>query len=574
MTDTQKKASNPAISTWLAAHAGTGKTKVLVDRVLRLLLAGESPSSILCITYTKAAAVVMQLRIRDRLSQWVRMDRALLCQELEQLLEQDTPISDAQVAQARSLLCRMIDDAQGIRVMTIHAFCQSVLARFPIEAGMAPHFQLLDDRSAKELLKEAKQRLLTHALHERTATRLKAAITHVVCRVSDRGFQQLIDELLAEYLHMSAMFRHQDAEKRLLRNIYQRLEIEPDISLATMVGRAFSYSDAHRAALRQACELLGAGGANMKKFGAVLADWLEKGPTLEAFDVYARAFLTAKGEMRAVSSFYSKEFAKDYPALAQALDHEKERVFALVQQSKQQEVAAFSAALVTLAQGVLAIYQTLKETHSWIDYDDLIAFTLGLFAQEGMAAWIMEKMDGQFRHIMLDEAQDTSPLQWLLTHRLVEGFLLGNVAEAGSRSLFVVGDEKQSIYQFQGAAPEQFWLSNQNYADYFTAAGLAFQSLSLERSFRSTEAVLRVVDSTFAHNGFESGLGNPIKHEIHRTGQAGCVELWPLIRKKEKQIRMAWSDQAPSYLQVSLAQELCSTMVSAIQEWLATGQVL
>ena len=574
MNNPQKQASDPRISTWLAAHAGTGKTKVLVDRVLRLLLAGEAPSSILCITYTKAAAVVMQLRIRNKLRAWVRMDESLLCGEISALLDQSAAVSEAQIAQARSLLCRMIEDDFGIRVMTIHAFCQSVLARFPIEAGMAPHFQLLDDRSAKELLGEAKQRLLLKAKHERTATELKAAIEYVACRVSDGGFQQLMDELMAEYLNISAMLRHANAEQRVLKDIYRSLGVEPGMTLQQLFDREFSYDPAHLSALREACAILCVGGPNMTKLGNALARWLEQGPALDGVWDYTKAHVTLDNKKRAISSFYTKEFLTHHPDLAQTLDREQDRVLRFITQANHLEVAQFSAALVTIAHGLLAVYQVLKEERSWVDYDDLIAFTLGLFAQEGMADWVMEKMDGQFRHIMLDEAQDTSPLQWSLTHRLVEGFLMSNVTEAGSRSLFVVGDEKQSIYQFQGADPEQFWRSNRHYAEYFAAAELPFQSLSLDCSYRSTQAVLRVVDSTFAHNGFASGVATPIQHQVFRKGQAGSVLLWPLLRKKEQHSRVAWSDEAPSYMQANLAQELCATMVETIRQWLESGRML
>lgn len=572
MSQTQRNASNPAFSTWLTAHAGTGKTKVLVDRVLRLLLMGEVPSSILCITYTKAAAMEMQLRIRNRLHDWVRADELALHKELGDLLE--TAISHDHIQRARSLLCRLMEDQNGVQVVTIHAFCQSILARFPIEAGVAPHFQLLDDRSSFELLQEAKQRLLIKASAPATSPELRQAIAYVACAMGDQSFQSLMDELLSHHLSLSAMLRKPSVPIRVTTQIYDMVGLSYGVTAQALFDQGLSYTPELLDALCEACVILKAGSSNMQKLGEGLSLWLEQGPSVERFDAYSGYFLTDKEAPYKIPSFYTAALPKKRPDLAAILDQEQTRVHHLYHQLKAYEMARFSQEVLVIAQGIIAIYRTLKEERSRIDYDDVIAHTLGLLAEEGMAAWVMSKMDQRCRHMMLDEAQDTSPHQWMLTQRLVEGFVMDSAHESGLRSMFVVGDEKQSIYRFQGAAPEQFQLSQRAYEQYFVQCGVAFQSLRLDRSYRSTRAVLSVVDSTLAVNGLLEVDGKPIVHDVHRQDDAGCVELWPLIEIAEAQQRVAWSVQQPDYMQISPANVLCDAIVSRISQWLSSGRVL
>src|SRR5689334_22719587 len=152
-TREQRRATTPGHSAWVEANAGTGKTKVLTDRVTRLLLDRVKPERILCLTFTKAAAAEMRNRLAGQLGRWAMMTDAKLDEEIEKLIDR-TPEAVERVV-ARRLFARVLDAPGGINILTIHAFCQALLKRFPLEAGVAPGFDVLDEADARTLLRQA-----------------------------------------------------------------------------------------------------------------------------------------------------------------------------------------------------------------------------------------------------------------------------------------------------------------------------------------------------------------------------------------------------------------------------------
>ena len=157
----QRSAADPTSSVWVSASAGTGKTKVLTDRVLSLLVTGSEPQKLICLTFTKAAAAEMEGRIAEQLGKWVMMGDGDLNFELNNLLGKN-PNSE-QILRARQLFALVLDTPGGMHIETIHAFCQSLLRRFPLEANIVPHFKLMDDRDADELLLQAREEVLARA---------------------------------------------------------------------------------------------------------------------------------------------------------------------------------------------------------------------------------------------------------------------------------------------------------------------------------------------------------------------------------------------------------------------------
>ena len=155
----QNAAADPYVSVWVEASAGTGKTKVLSDRVLRLLLNKISPAKLLCLTYTKAAAVEMSTRIAARLSRWAVEDEDKLAEDIKSMFaDKDFPAKDLRTYKetARTLFALLLDTPGGIKVQTIHSFCQDILKRFPLEAGVSPYFEVLDDQSSAQVLAQIK----------------------------------------------------------------------------------------------------------------------------------------------------------------------------------------------------------------------------------------------------------------------------------------------------------------------------------------------------------------------------------------------------------------------------------
>jgi ATP-dependent helicase/nuclease subunit A len=185
----QKLASDPLVSAWVGASAGSGKTKVLTDRVLALLLAGSEPERILCLTFTKAAAAEMAIRLGKTLSDWVVLDDSDLRADIEKLTGAE---ADAAVLErARQLFARVLDAPGGLRIETIHAFCQSLLRRFPLEAGIPPHFQVMEERSAAEAMEQARSHVLDRARDSRSKA-LRQSLDRVTQLTDADGFAQLL----------------------------------------------------------------------------------------------------------------------------------------------------------------------------------------------------------------------------------------------------------------------------------------------------------------------------------------------------------------------------------------------
>lgn len=563
MTDAQFKASDPACSVWLSAHAGTGKTKVLVDRVLRFLLQGAPPSSIICITYTKAAAMEMQLRIRKKLTEWVSADEKKLQKSLHSLLGRDA--LDQECTMARTLLCRLMDDCDGVRVQTIHSFCQSILASFPVEAGVTPHFQLMDERTSQELFQEARQRFLGDVATEGHDSQLMQALADVAAGVSDMGLQDIMKALAGQHRRIAELMRGASALIRLNTRLYHYWGMPYRTSAEDILhpqGGLYQ-AECKEQLLATVALLLAEKSKTVKALGQAIVSWFDSDGSPTAFGAYTKSFLKADGDKKTPRAFYTETFAKAHPQQAAWLDEEQERVYQLRERLEGARVARFSEAVLSIAEGVLSLFQALKREAGWLDYDDLIAHTLDLFRQDGMAAWVMVRMDQQFKHILIDEAQDTSPQQWLLTQYLIRELYDASVMES-PRTLFVVGDEKQSIYSFQGADPRGFELWQRYYEAHFDQQGLPFEHLSLDMSFRSSQAVLEVVDACFPSS----------RHDVWRQGQAGQVELWPLVEKQKVETPVSWEVEEPLYFQESPVQRLCDNVATSIAGWLRDGRQL
>ena len=193
--DIQSRASDPDHSVWVAANAGTGKTKVLVDRILRLLLTGVRPQRLLCLTFTKAAAQQMALRLTEVLRDWTTITDADVAKALRELTG-ETP-DDQQKLRARRLFAEVLDAPGGLRIDTIHAFCQSLLRRFPLEARLPPNFQVLDQRSAGELLADCRNAVLAAARAEPEGE-LARALTVIIGRTGEQGFSDILSVMMAE----------------------------------------------------------------------------------------------------------------------------------------------------------------------------------------------------------------------------------------------------------------------------------------------------------------------------------------------------------------------------------------
>ncbi len=534
----QRRASARDTSVWVAASAGTGKTKVLTDRVLSLLLAGGNPTRILCLTFTKAAAAEMAIRVNDRLSDWATVNGSKLRAELRKLTGED-PDPDT-VDRARRLFARVLDAPGGLRIDTIHAFCQSLLRRFPIEAQVPPHFQVMDERSASEAMEQARSHVLARARAGRDSG-LKAALELVTQLVHEAGFADLMNHLASQRARLASLLAlgPEAAEAKLRAT----LGLKPGETASSILEAACRDDAFDGPKLKRAATLLQASKAvSDRKAGARLALWLGHPKLRPAeFDEYGQVFFTQKWEKR--QRFMTKPVAEASPDLAAALEAE----FVRLEQARSAHGAALMAdatsALLRLGGAVLAAYESFKASRALLDFDDLVLKSSALLERPGVAPWVLYKLDGGIDHILIDEAQDTNPEQWRVVAALAGDFFSGQSAREEARTVFAVGDVKQSIFSFQRADPAAFQAMRRHFEDRVKAAQAKWDVVELETSFRSTPAILKTVDSVFAAAAAANGVtldGADIKHEAFRAGSAGLVELWPPVGPGEAEPPEPW----------------------------------
>ncbi|HUA76142.1 MAG TPA: double-strand break repair helicase AddA [Acetobacteraceae bacterium] len=549
----QGAASDPAVSAFVGASAGSGKTKLLTDRLLRLMLAGNPPERILCLTFTRAAAAEMALRLQRRLGEWVVMPEVKLDRALAEL----GFVPDAKLgARARKLFAEVLDLPGGMRISTIHAFCQSVLRRFPLEAALSPHFALAADEDRALALEAAEQRVLAEA-----TGRVREAIGRLAPLVGTlSALSRLIDRLAGA-----------DAEQGRARGLAPPVLSE---ALRRAVGARDEPPDRAKArdeaALQTALAVVAErGSAKLAERAAAMLGWLALTPAArrERFGERTDYFLTATGLPRQPRGLVNDVLARDEPAVADALLAEQAHVREILEAEAAERVAAVSADLLAYAVPVLAAYDREKNLAARLDYADLIRHTNRLLVDPG-AAWVLYKLDGGLDHLLLDEAQDTAPEQWAIAEVLTAEFFAGLGSREVRRTVFAVGDPKQSIFSFQGADPAGFDRWRALLRERVRAVDETWREPALDVSFRSTEPVLALVDAVFAEGPARAGVvavGRTLHHDPVRAGQAGAVELWPLAPASEPEAPLPWTVPEENLTRISAA----SRLASELARWIA-----
>ena len=528
----QWRASDPKLSAWVSAHAGSGKTHVLSQRVVRLLLARVPPSRILCLTYTKAAAANMAARIFDILAKWTLLDDDALDNAVEKA--SGRRLDPAERDFARRLFARTVETPGGLKVQTIHAFCERILHLFPFEANVPAGFRIIDDIERGALLADARKETLDRALNEDDC--LRDALATVARDASEATFDGLIGELLHHRGALRGVARGEDYERDLRR----RLGLAEGETLADIEARMIDGGIASKdwAALD---ERLRQGG----KRDAGLADQLMQAaklaPDPACIDDYLLVFFTQKGGPRGGdATIITSGLCKKDPELLALLEQERERLAALIDKRKTAATYARSLALARIGEAIVSSYERMKNHRGLFDFDDLIKRTRELLRRSS-PSWVLYKLDQRIDHILLDEAQDTSAPQWEILQVIANEF----AQATRPRSFFAVGDEKQSIFSFQGAAPEKFDAMRRGFENRFHAAKLPFEHVRLTLSFRSAPTILASVDAIFGFGDNRLGLSyDPTEpapeHTAWKSNAAGLVEIWDPIRPNKLDESKDW----------------------------------
>ncbi|MDE1148937.1 MAG: double-strand break repair helicase AddA [Azospirillaceae bacterium] len=568
----QRQASDPRTSVWVGASAGTGKTKVLTDRVVRLMLAGTLPGRVLCLTFTKAAAAEMANRIAERLAGWAVMPDGDLTLALDEL--NGRPPTRDEVLTARRLFARVLDTAGGMKIQTIHAFCQSLLRRFPLEARLPPNFEVMDDRTAAEALAEAQAHMLASA-QERPDTALGRALARLAGALNEESFGDLLGDLVAQRGRIRRILESHGGLDATIAALFRHLGVAPGESEGGVLAAGCRDDVLDVAGLRAACAALAEGTKTDVERGIGIQLWLDQIDRRVAdLDAYRRLFLTAEGTVRA--KLAGKDATAANARAPDILAAEGQRLIDLQEKLRAVTVAHSTSALLTLAESMLEGYQRWKAGRALLDFDDLILAASALLTGDAQAcAWVLYKLDGGLDHILIDEAQDTNPEQWRVVSALAEEFFAGQGQAETNRTLFVVGDEKQSIFSFQGADPAEFAHMRRTFQARVEAAEQPWATVDLETSFRSVGAVLQAVDTVFAQREARDGVsGGDILHRPFRQGMAGKVELWPLVRPGDSLESPAWAPPLHHEPEDKPAARLATVIADQIAHWLAKGEVL
>ena len=520
LLDPQVLASNPKASVFVGANAGSGKTSTLVKRVARLLLAGAKPEAILCVTYTKAGAAEMQRRLFSDLGAWAIMDDGRLTEELAKIDEAGRDLS-----QARALFARALETPGGLKIQTIHAFCEKLLRRFPLEAGVSPGFSVLEDAAAAEVSTRARDAVAAFA------------ITHRDGAVGD-AYAHFSVEL--DYQAFNAMFAKFESERAAISNYVARCETADGFEVDVWRRCGFA-APTSRAAIeapavarirwgqwKRAAEALAASGNKTDRDRAVAMQAVNAGSAFaEVWAIFSTKANTPLKRLTTVSVD---------PAITAWMIEEQARHVDTFAALTALAVAEDTVHALTLAAAYAGCYEAAKDARGALDFGDLIARSHQLLMIRADAAWVLYKLDGGLEHVLLDEAQDTAPAQWDILRTLTGEFFTGAGAGPAGRTVFAVGDEKQSIFSFQGAAPERLAVEARAFAGMVTHAAGRFENVHLKASWRSAPEVLAFVDQVILAPELRVGLSPddgagvraiPITH-LARREPGGCVEVWPL----------------------------------------------
>ena len=520
----QVNAADPKASTWLSANAGSGKTRVLTDRVARLLFDEVEPQNILCLTYTTAAAAEMQNRLFERLGAWAMMENGALRADLVEL-GVDSVIDDSRLRKARQLFARAIETPGGLKIQTIHSFCSGVLRRFPLEAGVSPQFKEIEDATAQDLRAKVVDDMITGG-HETVVLDLLhhftgADLTDLTAEVAGKKSAfatPLTDNMLSTTLGYPA---------GLTKSDLPRLAIDgSEAGLIEEIAQGFAGQT-----------------KTYLKFAADLKALNIKSPNWADYDTVSRLFLYANSARSKSANYPQSNHGKAVEAAAPFID-DLHAWMDRVAQVKSHEWALNAAektrALYAFATAFIPRYEAEKLAMGMLDFDDLIGKTKTLLTDRSVAQWVLFRLDGGIDHVLVDEAQDTSPTQWAVIRQLTQEFTAGDGAKSNTeRTIFVVGDRKQSIYSFQGAAPEAFNEMRDHFAAEMENVDQQLMTRSLDYSFRSSFAILRIVDQTFSGaNGF--GMESEAGHLAFKQDMPGRVDLWPVEEKVKEEDDRKW----------------------------------
>jgi ATP-dependent helicase/nuclease subunit A len=559
LRDAQQTAADPRISVWVSANAGAGKTHVLTERVLRLMMDRTPPEAVLCLTYTKTAAAEMRKRLSARLGEWTLLEDRELDKRLADLALAPTA---ANRQLARSLFAKALETPGGLKIVTIHAFCESVLHRFPLEAGVPFDFRVLDDAERDGMLAATQRAILSEGLRMADPD-----VGTLFAELSDTKIAQVFQQALSTARRLRPVVADPEAARSRLKAVAKPSgRTLMQIRRAVVEGRIL---DAE--ACRQLLES-GVGSGICKPLKQIESEIDHPNG-----DAWRGLFLTEKGTIN--SKLITKPLRAAAPQLAQLVEREADRQLDLFEEERRQRLFVCSAALINILSQLFRRYDAAKRARALLDFDDLIAAVNRLLAAEDARAWVQYKLDAGIRHVLVDESQDTNFEQWEAIDRLVFEFFRGDGQVSAPRTIFSVGDPKQSIYSFQGADPNLFLERKDHYRRVVTEAGARFEDVKVTYSFRTLAPILEAVDKVFEDPARRQAVlaTQADRHRAARLEPGGEVVVWPAFEPPKAitpETADTWPLEPVDGQFKSAERMLAEDIARRIDDWLNAGRRL
>ncbi len=565
----QTDVSDPAVSAWVAANAGSGKTFVLAQRVIRLLLAGIEPAKIMCLTFTKAAAANMANKVFETLSQWTALDDEALEDAISRM-EGEAPDARRR-ARARRLFAQALDTPGGLKVQTIHAFCARLLHQFPFEANVAARFTVLEERAAQELLDRLRLTVLLEAASAPDGA-LGRALQTAITAAADRTFVEVIDEAIGERDRLTQWIERAGSTDGAVAELSAILGVAADESHDDLQAQLTQSPILPATEWPAVAAALGEGSPSDREKAQLLRFAAEASGDART-EAYVSVFRTDKFTAR--KQLATKAVEARHPDLVRRLYAEQDRLMKLDERCRAVAARDRTAALMTIAAAIIGRYRAEKDLRGLVDYDDIIDKTLALLSNVE-AAWVHYKLDLGIDHVLIDEAQDTSPKQWEIIRRLTAEFTAGEGARGSfRRSIFAVGDEKQSIFSFQGAAPDKFAETRIHFQGEHRKSGLDFAFREFKHSFRSGANVLGAVDAVFGrplvHRGVVADQDTFPPHIALPNAPPGVVEIWSPIEAEKRPEIDGWDAPFDQVSEASPQVRLAERIAATIAAWTRAG---
>jgi ATP-dependent helicase/nuclease subunit A len=567
-TARQVAAADPDRSVFVSANAGSGKTYVLVQRVINLLLRGEDPAKILCITFTKAASANMASGVFKTLAEWTALDDGALDDKIR--ASTGKPPDAAQRERARRLFAGALESPGGLKVQTIHAFCTRLLHQFPFEADVAARFEVLDEATTSQLLNDLTLDVILEGASDPDGA-LGQALANAITAAADTTFKEVIAGTIHKRELVTSWVERAGGVPQAIAELTRAFGLDADASIAKVEAEYFAGSQIAQAEWPALIAVLASGAKTDTERAASLTA-AAKSAGRERVEHYLDVFCTDKRAGRA--SVMTKPLAAKHPEWGQKLADEQSRICALVAREFALRARDRSAALLTVAFAVIERYRAEKERRGLLDYQDLIGKTLALFKKTS-AAWVLYKLDLGIDHVLVDEAQDTSPEQWDIVATLVSEFVQAGARPDKKRTVFAVGDEKQSIFSFQGARPVNFALRRDYFRRLYEPSEIPFATEKLHFSFRSAAEVLEAVDIVFAQPQAFRGLSSEDTRTVHQAlpdAAPGEVEIWELTAPDAKdEGKEGWDAPFDTTSETSPAIKLATRVARTVKSWVAAG---